>query len=195
VEGSLKYLAVVAAVLALTGCSGDSESDLSKARKFDRYPLYYLGDSFSGERLVEVSSPYRIRGSNTVTPYTFIYGTCEAKSDQGCSPPFVLQNYSICDENPLAHSNAPGAGYQKIRGALLGGNELYTGSTTVRGLQPETVLSLRPVKGHPSVGSDLPPPAFPRSMLRKLRFDRRFKDRRPLRQLLATFPRVRPTRC
>jgi hypothetical protein len=189
--------AALAVTMALAGCSGEDDSDLSRARNFKRYPLYYFGDSFSGEQLNEVTAPYRIIGSRTVIPYNFIYGTCEAKSDAGCSPPFELQNYSICDENPLTHSNAPGL-VLEARGALFHGTDLYTGATTVRifGVRPsEAANALRPVSGPPSLGRDLPPPAFPRAMLRKLRFDRRFKDRRALRQLIAMLPRVRPTRC
>lgn len=187
--------AVVAAAAA--GCSNEDESDPSAAKKFNGYPLYYFGDSFSGEKLNKVTAPYRITGSRTVTPYSFIYGDCEPGPDAGCAPPFELQNYSICDENPLAHSNAPGL-VLEVRGALLHKTDPYTGGTTVRifGLRPsEAAHALRPVNGPSSLERDLPPPAFPRTMLRKLRFDRRFKDRRALRQLIATLPRVRPTRC
>jgi hypothetical protein len=188
--------AALAVTMALAGCSGD-DSEISRARNFKRYPLYYLGDSFSGEKLNKVTPPYKIIGSRTVIPYNFIYGDCEPGPDAGCSPPFELQNYSICDENPLAHSNAPGL-VLEVRGALFHNTDLYTGSTTVRifGLRPsEAARALRPVSGPPSLERNLPPPAFPRAMLRKLRFDRRFKDRRALRRLIARLPSVRPTRC
>jgi hypothetical protein len=195
--------AAFAVTMALSGCSSDDsdisrvDSDLSRARSFERYPLYYLGDSFSGEQLTKVTAPFKILGRRTVTGYSFIYGDCEPGPDSGCSPPFELQNYSICNENPLAHSNAPGL-VLEARGALYHGTDLYTGATTIRifGVRPsEAARALRPVSGPSALGHDLPPPAFPRSMLRKLRFDHRFKDRRPLRQLIATLPHVRPTRC
>jgi hypothetical protein len=194
-----RLLAVIGAVVAAAaaGCSNEEESDLSAAKKFNGYPLYYLGDSFSGEKLNKVTAPFRITGSRTVIPYSFIYGDCEPGPDAGCSPPFELQNYSICDQNPLTHSNAPGL-VLEARGALVHGTDLYTGATTVRifGIRPsEAARALRPVSGPSSLERDLPPPAFPRTMLRKLPFDRRFKDRRAFRRLIATLPRVRPSDC
>ena len=198
-----------ATAIALIGCSS-GEDNLSEARDFGRYRLYWLGDSFAGEKLVHTSPPYRLDGR--MTSFNFIYGECEARSDTGCAPPLELQNASICDRNPLTYGSGSGRrfgleagpGYYGIRGALArgargGGSEadIYTGRTTITIFTSGppingVIASLRPVDAE-SPEASLPPPAFPRSMLRELR---RHPGARPsLERRIASLPRVRLTPC
>jgi hypothetical protein len=190
------------ALLALAAGCGDDDSDLSRARDFRAYSLYYLGDSFEGEKLT--LAPKRYTNS-------FIYGDCEAESDAGCAPPIELQFKSICDLNPLyVRTNGRrdfaiprGSGYFEIRGALaqtVDGTLLYTGRTTIKIYTDEEhsvrdiVASLRPVTGPANLGRDLPPPAFPQTMLRELR-RRRSGDEADLKRGIAALPHVRSTPC
>jgi hypothetical protein len=181
------------ATLLLTGCGG-GEADLSAARNFSRYPLYYLGNSFEGQPLTAAPEPYR---------NSFIYGDCEAKSDQGCAPPLEIQNASICQRYPLRY-DVPARQYYGARGAVAGyfpsagGTDLYTGGTTVtifsslRVPVRKIIAALRPVSGPSNLGRDLPPPAFPRTMLRELR---RTNDPRALARRITALRRVHPSSC
>jgi len=184
------------ALLAPAAACGTDKADLSTARSFDRYQLYYLGDSFQGEQLTAAPEPYR---------NSFIYGDCEAKSDTGCAPPLEIQNASVCERFPLKYA-VPSRRYYEARGALAGyfpsagGTDVYTGSTTITiftslGLPVhEIIAALRPVRGPANLDRDLPPPAFPRSMLRELRRTER-PERLGLERHVAALPRVRPTPC
>jgi hypothetical protein len=53
-------------------------------------PYYYVGPSFDGFRVSHVE---RYRGGVA----DIIYGTCQAKSDQGCAPPLELQ-HRLCHD-------------------------------------------------------------------------------------------------
>jgi hypothetical protein len=48
-------------------------------------PYYYVGSSFGGN---DVSYIARYRGGTA----SIIYGTCDAGSDRGCSPPLEIQH-------------------------------------------------------------------------------------------------------
>jgi hypothetical protein len=192
-------LIAVAVVALVAGCANDDKADVSAAKRFGDYPLFYLGKSFQGEPLTEVPQS----GLNS-----FIYGDCEAKSDSGCAPPIELQQNSICDLNPLyvrtkgLRVAPPQDGpYRRMRGTLahrVDGMVVYAGSAAVKiytnADHPtrEIVAALRPVNGPAKLGHDLPPPRFPRTMLRELR---RSESHAQLKRLIASLPRAKPTPC
>jgi hypothetical protein len=141
----LRALAIVGAVAIATaagGCFHENEPELSTARNFDEYELYYLGDSFQGQQLSSAT-----RGKYS---FNFTYGDCEPRSDTGCALPLEVQNYSICDRYPLTYGSGTGRrygltagpGYHQLRGALARGSlapgtragsdaDIYTGQTTI----------------------------------------------------------------
>ncbi len=78
--------------LLLAGC-GDDVVDPAELEAQVGAPIYWLGDGFEGFELV------RAEGSRRGA--LFVYGECEAKSDQGCAPPLQLQNVK-CPGEPTA---------------------------------------------------------------------------------------------
>jgi hypothetical protein len=78
-------VAIIASTALAAGCtSGDGAVSLDDLRNADA-PYYYVGPSFDG---LKVSHVERYQGGVA----DIIYGTCEAKSDQGCAPPLDLQH-------------------------------------------------------------------------------------------------------
>jgi hypothetical protein len=78
--------AIIASPAALAaGCTtGHGAVNLDTLRNADA-PYYYVGPSFDG---LGVSHVEQYQGGVA----DIIYGTCEAKSDQGCAPPLELQH-------------------------------------------------------------------------------------------------------
>jgi hypothetical protein len=71
--------------LVVTACGGGSNSlDVNDLRNSDA-PYYYVGEAFDGLMISHVE-----RYQNAVA--TFTYGSCEARSDEGCAPPLELQH-------------------------------------------------------------------------------------------------------
>jgi hypothetical protein len=65
---------------------------------------FWLGPSFAGNPLVA----HNENG-------TFVYGDCQAKSDQGCEPPLQVQDRTTCERNPVALDVVPRRVY-RLRG-------------------------------------------------------------------------------
>jgi hypothetical protein len=156
----LHVLALAVAGVLLSSCgSGADDLSLQDAEDFRAFPLYYVGDSFQGLPLTAV-----IRGSgrSPIRSWTFIYGSCEAKSDQGCAPPLEIQNESICTRYPAifgkrAPELAPFRGARVARGSA----ELYTGRTTLVIYGQEklhALAALRPVGVSEATSGRFPPP-------------------------------------
>ena len=141
-----RLLAAGLGACALAGCAGgDGETTpqgnmtLEEARDFRAFPLYYLGDSVGDlgfEAIVRTSRS----SPRPYTQITFLYGTCEAKGDQGCSPPLHVlvwpecfrfeQRYSIPRRESVTVRGVPA----RLRRAAAGQAprlELYPANATV----------------------------------------------------------------
>ena len=108
--------ALTALVIGIVGvgCSigDDVEADLKAAKRFNAYPLYWVGERFEKWPLVHVeveNSPFA----------TLIYGNCEASGDSGCAPPLQIQISPLCDHLDLVTSN-PIWKRRHVRGAPVG---------------------------------------------------------------------------
>ncbi len=82
--------------LMVVGCSfgQDTSTDLEAAKKFNAYPLYWVGERFDEWPLVHIEvedSPFA----------TLTYGTCKASGDSGCAPPLQTQISPLCDHLDL----------------------------------------------------------------------------------------------
>jgi hypothetical protein len=70
-------------------------SSLAEARAFDGYPLYFAGGSALGHRLEAVLRLDRTSPARYVE-FTFLYGACRARGDQGCGAPLVILLWPAC---------------------------------------------------------------------------------------------------
>ena len=156
------------ALLLLVGAAGCGahvpSADLDAARRFDAYPLYWVGEEFEGWKLTHVSQ----------TPgfVTLIYGTCKAASDMGCSPPLELQLSPLCAHLSTV-ARAPVWRRRLVRGAPVGEIDsapvlfarrtqvkVYTGEGSAPGLAFRALRALRSLNGEAPViaeGEQIPP--------------------------------------
>jgi len=149
----------IALVLATAGCStlfGDSDVDVSAAKEFDEYPLYWVGAGFEQWDLVHVE----IRPQMT----TFIYGDCEVTGNEGgCPPPLSIQVSPLC-----AHLDVVARGpiwrRRSIRSAPVGAIDsapvlfttgaqvkVYRGQGSDAGLPKRALEALRSINDVPPV--------------------------------------------
>jgi hypothetical protein len=75
---------VIAVCVLLAGCANGGTLDANDLRNSDD-AYYYVGESFAGLKISHVERYQR-------SVATFIYGDCEARSDEGCAPPLELQH-------------------------------------------------------------------------------------------------------
>jgi hypothetical protein len=92
----MKFAACVlfTALALLPGCSGGgSSADVQAARRFDAFPLYWLGPRFEKWKLETIDG--LDRPGDFVT---FIYGTCTPHDGEqpSCTPPLQVQVFPIC---------------------------------------------------------------------------------------------------
>lgn len=97
----LSAIFLVGLVVLAPGCDSEDSGgqvpegpvELEAVRRFDEFPLYWLGTSFDGLRLSAAERP-RAQLANTAAGQpgriSFIYGTCEAPRDAGCMPPLSV---------------------------------------------------------------------------------------------------------
>jgi hypothetical protein len=128
----LVVLAIGAAALERNSASAQSGVDLAPAEQFDRFRLYYLGDSFEDLPLTDID---RDRVSRHAV-WNFIYGDCEPPPGQtSCAFPLVVQNSTICDRFPAVFyvipKTFPFRGARVARPPTAGSVDIYTGRTTV----------------------------------------------------------------
>ena len=142
-------------VLTLSGCGDGATPGLSAAKRFDGFKLYYLGKSFHGLRLTDVS-----RGPGR-RAWSFIYGSCNPGDGEqpGCAPPLEVQDWSACERHLALHRGRE-LKPSEFRGAkAIGHHEIYTGRTTVVifGGSDQAARALRPV-GSKTARPRLKPP-------------------------------------
>jgi hypothetical protein len=106
-------LATALVAVLLAGCAGDAEApvDLEVARKFDTFPLYWVGEEFEGLKLTHVATG----GVGA----SFTYGTCEITGDHGCAAPLQIQVFPLCFHSSLVSPDGIWT-RRKIRGAPVG---------------------------------------------------------------------------
>jgi hypothetical protein len=109
-------LVLLAAAFTVGGCSwqeADPEANVRKAREFDRFPLYWVGDQFEGLNLEEVDVQHDL--------VTLIYGDCRSSGGEqpSCAPPLQIQVSPICS-HLAAVVRSPLWKRGSIRGAPVG---------------------------------------------------------------------------
>ena len=90
-------LGIAAAVLAI-GCEKDEPIPDAEASQRDcrmPFPEYDAGPEVGGIRRETVVTSCSRRPN-----VTYIYGTCHATSETGCSPPLEVQTWSYCHRKP-----------------------------------------------------------------------------------------------
>lgn len=153
--------------------------DLEPLRRYGRLPLLWLGESFRG---LVPSSAQVLEGPDVPRLVDVHYADCIELAGR-CPAPIELQMSSVCDSNPLSFDVLPDS-RAVVRGALVerhrGGVSIYTGGLSVevdtggrrgpsRSALRRIIAALRPVTGPARLGRRLPPPVFPRSVLRRVR--------------------------
>lgn len=166
----LLRLALTATVVGFAAGCGSSGPDLSAAREFDRFPLYWVGERFEQWDLTTIDGldyPSQI--------ISFIYGNCEPHDGEqpSCTPPFQIQVSPACAE---ASGTAPAPeGTRRIRGAPVGTIDnapvlftrgaqikVYRGKGSYPGLAVKVLRALRSANSVPPVITStdpIPPPA------------------------------------
>jgi hypothetical protein len=171
--------AVFSLVLVIGGCSasGDtSKADLSQARRFEGFPLYWAGRRFERwdlEAIDGLAGPARF--------VKFVYGTCTPHDgdEPSCVPPIEIQVSSLCSHLDVVAAR-PIWKRRHIRGAPVGSNpdgapvllssraqvKVYRGEGTDPGVPLRVLLALRSLnRVMPVIGSKGPIPAPPHEML------------------------------
>jgi hypothetical protein len=155
-----------AAVLA-AGCGGDE--DVQAAREFERFPLYWVGESFEGFDLVHVDGL-----EHPAQFVTFVYGECTPTGgdEPSCVPPFQIQVFPLCWHLD-AVAEAPVWRRRRIRGAPVGTDDsapvlfsrgaqvkVYRGADAKPGIAFRALSALRSVnRVAPIVAAGEPIPA------------------------------------
>lgn len=108
-------MAVLLALFA-AGCSRNNEADVAGAREFERFPVYWLGETFEGLDVTRISGA----GGESVG-VGIIYGTCTPSGflEPRCTLPLQIQIVPLC-----FHLDAvmlpPSERMRRIRGAPVG---------------------------------------------------------------------------
>jgi len=96
------------------GCEKDDPLPfIEKTQRQCRMPFteYDAGPEVAGYRREDVATTCGRRPN-----VTYIYGTCEASSDMGCSPPLEVQTWSACHRKPSRASRTAGPDRDVRRG-------------------------------------------------------------------------------
>jgi hypothetical protein len=163
--GALAVLTAAAVVLG--GCvltdERNVEASLEELRERPGPGLYYVGETFEGLPLTDISA--------AGPQVTFFYGDCEPPPDEGgCAPPLEVQIWPIERRPPGAISSMIECRKVAVRGAsgaFYGSDlDLYVGDQTVvvfADSQPRALRAaeaLRPVDADRASDQDLAAPAI-----------------------------------
>ena len=167
-------IALVAA-LAVSGCfGGGTNSEQAAARKFDGFPLYWVGERFEKWDLAAVDG---LDGPGEFV--TFVYGTCKPSGDEpSCVPPLEIQVFPLC-WHLEAVARAPVWKRRRVRGAPVGASDsapvlftrgaqvkVYRGEGSDPGLPLRALHALRSInRVEPVVGASAPLPSPPPGVL------------------------------
>lgn len=153
---AVSILFVASLIVCAAGCTPgeDTSVDVEKARSFDAYPLYWVGEEFEGLQLTNVATG----GLGA----SFTYGTCEITGDHGCAAPLQIQIFPLCFHSSLVTENGIWT-RRKIRGAPVGAADgaplMFTRLTEIkvyRGQGSDPDLPLRALHALRSF-NDVPP--------------------------------------
>jgi hypothetical protein len=113
------------------GFGTDYGPDAEPARRFDRFKLYYVGESYGDWPITHVS---KLRAFDRPW-WSFVYGECTPPPDGGCLPPLEIQDWSACvrflARYPGHLESFPFRGAKAAWVPSAGSFEVYTGRTTV----------------------------------------------------------------
>jgi hypothetical protein len=155
------------ASITLTSYSGDPLA--GAARRFDRHPLYWVGERFERWELEHFDA------GNFVT---FVYGRCEPGEAGGCPPPLEIQIQPLCAHLEVV-ARAPIWRRRSVRGAPVGTIDsapvlftnrvqvkVYRGEGSDPGLPMRALRALRSANEvEPVIGAGDPIPPAPRAIL------------------------------
>ncbi len=160
---ALTVLLLGCAFSGLVGCGAGNggSTDLSAAREFPGYLLYYAGHEVEGESLSYVAGP---ADQGPAKGWTFIYGDCTPSGGEGgCPAPVEIQNFPICRRWPAAYPwEVPLFDFHGAKATRRAGGtiEIYTGRTAIAiftsGISARAVARRRRM-----VGSQKPATRFP----------------------------------
>lgn len=129
-------LGLALAALA-AGCGAlEEKPDVDAAKEFDRFPIYWLGESFEGHALRRLSG-----FDDDATAVGLVYGTCDLGGEYhaSCAPPLQLQIFPLCHHLDTVAIN-PAWKTRTVRGAPVGyldGPVLFTSRVYVKVLAGE----------------------------------------------------------
>jgi hypothetical protein len=172
-DGARAVALVLAVTFVLAGCGrgGASKADLEEAKRFDSFPLYWVGGRFEKWPLRGIQG---LEGRSEFV--SFIYGECTPKGGEqpSCTPPLELQVFPLCAHLD-AVTRAPIWQRRHIRGAPVGtidgapvllsrGAQVkaYRGEGSDAGLPLRALRALRSLnRVRPIIGSsgEIPAPA------------------------------------
>lgn len=157
-------------VVLTGGCSFDRGPDTESAAKFERFPVYWLGEEFEGLELSHVTA------EDWSAAAVLIYGTCEPHGtfEPTCALPLQVQIFPLCFHLD-AVAVPPKERRRMIRGAPLGTQDgapvlltrrtqikVYRGEGTDPGIARRAFRALRSlntVSPVISASDPIPPPA------------------------------------
>jgi hypothetical protein len=166
--------------LGVGGCSwfgDDVDAEVAAAKRFDAFPLYWLGDRFEEWDLETIEG---VVGDNPAEFVTIIYGTCtlQGEDEPSCVPPLQIQISPLCLHlTEVAH--APIWKRRQVRGAPVGTIDsapvlfsagaqvkVYRGEGSDPGLPIRALRALRSINDvGPVLGPSGPIPAPPVGVL------------------------------
>lgn len=156
---SVVSLASLSVFFLVAGCSAEKGPDIEAARKFERLPLYWLGESFEGWSITRIDG---LGDSSSAVGIT--YGTCtpDGGLEPSCTLPLQIQISPLCAHLRFV-AQAPIWRTRRIRGAPVGTIDgapvLFTRRTQIkvyRGEGTDAGLRLRALEALRSL-NDVPP--------------------------------------
>jgi hypothetical protein len=166
---TLTALLAASVLLFASGCSSRDESDVNSAAKFERFPVYWLGDEFEGRELSMVQA------QDWSVAVMLIYGTCEPSGgfEPTCAQPLEIQIFPLCYHLD-AVALPPKERRRTIRGAPVGAQDgapvlltrraqikIYRGEGTDPGIALRAFRALRSLNTVRPVISETDPIAPP----------------------------------
>jgi len=102
---------------------------IEEARSFDKFTLYWLGESYDGFPLTRI-----IRTGHTPPP-GIVGGTPNPQEDGGCTPPLSIRIEPYCTRPPEIFAQSEGFPHGEVRGvkALVGQSQvtIWSGDVTI----------------------------------------------------------------
>ncbi len=158
---------LMSGIVVFAGCGAERSTDLSGAKDFPDYLVYYAGPEVAGFELSDVVEENFHRDEGGISRWLFFYGDCTPSGGEGgCPLPVEIQNYSICKRWPGAYPwpvplfDFKGAKLARRAGGTV---EIYTGQTAIAIFGPRkramTAARQLRVVGQQKPAESFPPPA------------------------------------